>query len=199
MNPKNVTVKTMRLKLPMIQFGDTPESCVTTGRALAGALGISYATLGRATRYINSANILSVNELADKISANSISDYPEAISFFQANREVFGLPYVRGNMHLYTLKMCLLIALHSNSKVAGEFQLDMVDMALNQAVINTVPYEQHQELVQKNLATEERLTKAEQRAAQVEERLSTVEGALGLANSNAGKTLRTQRTIKEMN
>lgn len=193
MNPKNVTVKTMRLRLPMIQFGDTPESCVTTERALAGALGISDATLGRATRRIYA------NALADKMSANSISDYPEAMSFFQTNREAFGLPYVRGNMHLYTLKMCLLVALHSNSKVAGEFQLDMVDMAMNQAVINTVPYEQHQELVQKNLATEERLSKAEQRAAQVEERLSTVEGALGLANSSAGKTLRMQRTIKEMN
>jgi hypothetical protein len=173
------------LNVPMME--DSNSTLYTTTPILASALGVEVNSLRQIfKRHQDELDGICVQEM--HANGDCVTD-SDATSFLQANKETFGLKYVRGDMHLWSEDDMILIAGLTRTETGKAFRKEMVKAIKAQARKDLITKEYFDsvvaQLVQQNQALQ----------VQVNE-IREAQPHLNDIASNAGHLLRNQRFTK---
>jgi len=158
-----------------------------TGGQLAKLFGSSSAdTINRA--YRRNRRRFSGTRLADLLS--------RTICPAQDLRKALGSKQLRKDAVMYNSRDVLSMGLILNGDEAAAFQSDVLDMIEAQATFDMVPREQLEAALMTNKQLADMKEALQEKLDSVEDRMTKMEEHLGIAASNAGRTLRLVRETK---
>ena len=108
-------------------------------------------------------------------------------------RKALGAKQLRKDAVMYNSRDVLSMGLILNGDEAAAFQSDVLDMIEAQATFNMVPKEQLEAALMTNKQLADMNEALQEKLDRVEDRMTMMEEHLGIAASNAGRTLRLVR------
>ena len=168
-----VLVTINNLQIPMIRLGK--ESYITQG-ALTKLLNITPSTLRR-----------TYQRRRDEFEGLCV-DSMNAIEFLKENKELFGLNYVRGDMHLWSKHDMLVFAMLVRGPRGIELRKELVRFIEDNAVEDTISRAEYENTV----------GRLEEQVVSLREELEMVMPALKAWAEISGKSLQMQKETKHL-